>query len=234
MGITNIDPLQYSLIFERFLNAERVSLPDFDIDFCYERRSEVIDYVTEKYGHDHVAQVITFGTLAARAVIRDVARALDVPYAETDRIAKMVPTTLGITIRKALESNPELRRDYQQNGVTREVLDNAMRFEGMPRHASTHAAGVIIASQPLTDLVPLAKNEDAIVVQFDKNNVELIGLLKFDFLGLRTLTVLRHRRNGIGQSRCPSIMIVCRWTINRSCQDQRRQYGGVFQLESRA
>ena len=234
LGITNIDPLQYSLIFERFLNAERVSLPDFDIDFCYERRSEVIDYVTEKYGHDHVAQVITFGTLAARAVIRDVARALDVPYAETDRIAKMVPTTLGITIRKALESNPELRRDYQQNSVTREVLDNAMRFEGMPRHASTHAAGVIIASQPLTDLVPLAKNEDAIVVQFDKNNVELIGLLKFDFLGLRTLTVLRDTAEMVSDNHGVQI------EYDRLPMDDQQVFAmisegnteGVFQLES--
>lgn len=191
LGITNIDPLQYSLLFERFLNSERVSLPDFDIDFCYERRQEVIDYVTAKYGQDRVAQVITFGTLAARACIRDVARALDMPYAETDRIAKLVPASLGITIQKALDTTPELRQDYEKNEITREVLDTAMRFEGMPRHASTHAAGVVISSQPLTDLAPLSRNEDAVVVQFAKNNIELIGLLKFDFLGLRTLTVLR-------------------------------------------
>jgi DNA polymerase III subunit alpha len=191
LGITNIDPLQYALIFERFLNVERVSMPDFDIDFCYERRQEVIDYVTEKYGQERVAQVITFGTLAARAVIRDVARALDVPYAETDRIAKLVPQALGITIRKALDTSPELRQEYDKSEVVREVIDTASRFEGMPRHASTHAAGVVIANQPLTDLAPLSRNEDAIVVQFTKNNIELIGLLKFDFLGLRTLTVLR-------------------------------------------
>ncbi len=191
LGITNIDPLQYALLFERFLNAERVSMPDFDIDFCYERRPEVIDYVTEKYGQDRVAQVITFGTLAARACIRDVARALDVPYAETDRIAKLIPQALGITLQKAIDTTPELRQEYEQNPIMHEVLDTAMRFEGMPRHASTHAAGVIISSQPLTDLAPLSKNEDAIVVQFAKNNVEKIGLLKFDFLGLRTLTVLR-------------------------------------------
>jgi DNA polymerase-3 subunit alpha len=191
LGITNIDPLQYALIFERFLNADRVSMPDFDIDFCYERRQEVIDYVTAKYGQDHVAQVITFGTLAARACIRDVARALDVPYAETDRLAKMIPNTLGITLEKALESNLELRSEYEQNETTRDVINLALRFEGMPRHASTHAAGVIIANRPLTDLAPLSRNDDAIVVQFAKNNVELIGLLKFDFLGLRTLTVLR-------------------------------------------
>ncbi|NLC84084.1 MAG: DNA polymerase III subunit alpha, partial [Ruminococcaceae bacterium] len=191
LKITNIDPLKYGLIFERFLNVERVSMPDFDIDFCYERRGEVIDYVTEKYGADHVAQVITFGTLAARAVIRDVARALDVSYAETDRIAKLVPFALGITIEKALETSPELKHEYDNNPVAREVLDTAMRFEGMPRHASTHAAGVIIASRPITELAPLSRNDEQIVVQFDKNNVEQIGLLKFDFLGLRTLTVLR-------------------------------------------
>lgn len=191
LSITNIDPLQYGLIFERFLNADRVSMPDFDIDFCYVRRQEVIDYVTEKYGQDRVAQVITFGTLAARACIRDVARALDVPYADADRIAKLVPTALGITIQKALDTAPELRRAYETEATTREVIDTAMRFEGMPRHASTHAAGVIIAGQPLTDLAPLSRNEDAIVVQFAKGNVELAGLLKFDFLGLRTLTVLR-------------------------------------------
>jgi len=200
LGITNIDPLQYNLIFERFLNAERVSMPDFDIDFCYERRPEVIEYVTAKYGQDRVAQVITFGTLAARAVIRDVARALDVPYAETDRIAKMVPFSLGITIQKALDTTPDLRQDYEKNPVTREVLDTAMRFEGMPRHASTHAAGVVISSQPLTDLAPVSRNEDAIVVQFAKNNVELIGLLKFDFLGLRTLTVLRDTAEMVRQN----------------------------------
>ena len=191
LGITNIDPLQYGLLFERFLNADRVSLPDFDIDFCYERRQEVIDYVTAKYGKDRVAQVITFGTLAARACIRDVARALDVSYAETDKLAKMIPYSLGITISKALDTSPELRHEYENSDMVKEVIDMAMRFEGMPRHASTHAAGVIISGQPLTDLAPLSRNEDAIVVQFAKNNVELIGLLKFDFLGLRTLTVLR-------------------------------------------
>lgn len=191
LEITNIDPLRYGLIFERFLNADRVSMPDFDIDFCYERRGEVIRYVTEKYGQDHVAQVITFGTLAARACIRDVARALDVPYAETDRIAKMIPGTLGMTLQKALDTVQDLRQAYEQNEQTREVLDLAMKFEGMPRHASTHAAGVVIAGQPLTDLAPLSRNDDAIVVQFAKSNIELVGLLKFDFLGLRTLTVLR-------------------------------------------
>ena len=191
LKITNIDPLKYSLIFERFLNAERVSMPDFDIDFCYERRPEVIRYVTEKYGQDRVAQVITFGTLAARACIRDVARALDVSYAETDRIAKFVPGMPGVTLAKALEQSAELRKDYAENETTRSVIDLAKRFEGMPRHASTHAAGVVISSRPLTDLAPLSRNEDSIVVQYAKNNIELIGLLKFDFLGLRTLTVMQ-------------------------------------------
>jgi DNA polymerase-3 subunit alpha len=191
LRITDIDPLQYSLIFERFLNAERVSMPDFDIDFCYERRPEVIRYVTEKYGQDRVAQVITFGTLAARACIRDVARALDVSYAETDRIAKFVPGAPGITLARALEQSSELRKDYEANPVTRQVIDLAKRFEGMPRHASTHAAGVVISSRPLTELAPLSRNEDAVVVQYAKNNIELIGLLKFDFLGLRTLTVMQ-------------------------------------------
>ncbi len=234
LGITNIDPLQYALIFERFLNSERVSMPDFDIDFCYERRQEVIDYVTEKYGQDRVSQVITFGTLAARACIRDVARALDVPYAETDRIAKLVPMSLGITIRKALDTSSELRQDYENNPVTRDVLDTAMRFEGMPRHASTHAAGVIISGQPLTDLAPLAKNEDAIVVQFAKNNIELIGLLKFDFLGLRTLTVLRDTAAMVLENHQVKI------DYERLPMDDREVFAmisegsteGVFQLES--
>jgi len=191
LKITNIDPLKYSLIFERFLNADRVSMPDFDIDFCYERRPEVIRYVTAKYGQDRVAQVITFGTLAARACIRDVARALDVSYAETDRIAKFVPGMPGMTLAKALEQSKDLRKDYEENPVTRQVIDLARRFEGMPRHASTHAAGVVISSEPLTNLAPLSRNEDSIVVQYSKNNIELIGLLKFDFLGLRTLTVMQ-------------------------------------------
>ncbi|MDD2533419.1 MAG: DNA polymerase III subunit alpha [Eubacteriales bacterium] len=191
LKITNIDPLKYALIFERFLNAERVSMPDFDIDFCYERRPEVIRYVTAKYGQDRVAQVITFGTLAARACIRDVARALDVSYAETDRIAKFVPGMPGMTLAKALEQSSELRKDYEENPTTKSVIDLAKHFEGMPRHASTHAAGVVISSRPLTDLAPLSRNEDSIVVQYAKNNIELIGLLKFDFLGLRTLTVMQ-------------------------------------------
>jgi DNA polymerase-3 subunit alpha len=190
LRITNIDPMRFSLIFERFLNEDRVSMPDFDIDFCYERRQEVIDYVTRKYGKDRVAQVITFGTLGAKQVIRDVARALDVSYAESDRIAKMIPFGPKVTLSKALEST-DLKAEYEANVLTRQVIDMALRLEGLPRHASTHAAGVVISRGPLTDIAPLSRNEDSIVVQFDKNNVERIGLLKFDFLGLRTLTVMR-------------------------------------------
>ncbi|NLB27540.1 MAG: DNA polymerase III subunit alpha [Clostridiaceae bacterium] len=190
--ITDIDPLKYDLLFERFLNKERVSMPDFDIDFCYERRGEVIDYVTEKYGADHVCQVITFGTLAARAVIRDVGRALDVSYAEIDRIAKMIPNQLKITIDLALQMNPDLRKLYEDDDTTRRIIDLAKRFEGMPRHASTHAAGVIIAGKPVCEIAPLARNDESIVVQFTKDDIEDVGLLKFDFLGLRTLTVLQE------------------------------------------
>ncbi|NLB08688.1 MAG: DNA polymerase III subunit alpha, partial [Clostridiales bacterium] len=195
LRITNIDPIKYNLLFERFLNIERVSMPDFDIDFCYERRNEVIQYVTEKYGADHVSQVITFGTLAARAAIRNVARAIDVPYAEADRIAKMVPAELNITLDQALAINPELRRYYDNDEVTRRIIDLSRRLEGMPRHASTHAAGVVISGQPITELAPLARNEDSIVVQFTKDNIERVGLLKFDFLGLRTLTVIQDTVN---------------------------------------
>ncbi|MDD4323961.1 MAG: DNA polymerase III subunit alpha [Eubacteriales bacterium] len=190
--ITDLDPLKYDLLFERFLNPERVSLPDFDIDFCYERRGEVIDYVTKKYGQDHVCQVITFGTLAARAVIRDVGRALDVSYQETDRIAKMVPNVLNVTLEQAMELNPDLKRSYQEDETTRQLIDLAKKFEGMPRHSSTHAAGVIIAGQPVDEIAPLARNDESIVVQFTKDDIEDVGLLKFDFLGLRTLTVLQE------------------------------------------
>lgn len=234
LGITNIDPIRYGLIFERFLNSERVSMPDFDIDFCYERRQEVIDYVTEKYGEDRVAQVITFGTLAARACVRDVARALDVPYAHADRLAKMIPNTLGITIESALKQSSDLKLEYDQSEITKEVLDTAMKFEGMPRHASTHAAGVVISSVPLTDLAPLSKNDDAVVVQFDKANVEAIGLLKFDFLGLRTLTVMRETADYVRKNKAVEI------DFDKIEMDDPHVYQmigkgeteGVFQLES--
>lgn len=194
LGITNLDPLEYALLFERFLNPDRVSMPDFDIDFCYERRGEVIEYVYEKYGQDHVAQVITFGTLAAKQAVRDVARVLDYPYSDTDRIAKLIPFSLGMTLEKALVQSPELAESYEQENTVHEIIDYARKFEGMPRHASTHAAGVVISKEPLTDIAPLARNDENIVVQYAKNDIETIGLLKFDFLGLRTLTVLRDTR----------------------------------------
>ncbi len=234
LSITNIDPLKYGLIFERFLNSERVSMPDFDIDFCYERRPEVIEYVTAKYGADRVAQVITFGTLAARACVRDVARALEVPYAESDRLAKMIPFAIGMTIEKALELSSDLKLAYTTNEVAKDVLDTAILFEGMPRHASTHAAGVVISSGPLTDVAPLSKNDESIVVQFAKNNVEAIGLLKFDFLGLRTLTVMRDTAETVLENLGTVI------DFDRIPMDEPAVYDmigrgdteGVFQLES--
>lgn len=192
LGITDIDPVKYTLLFERFLNPERVSMPDIDVDFCKDRRSEVISYVTEKYGKDHVAQIITFGTMAAKAAIRDVGRALDFPYAEVDRIAKLVPTTLNITIEETLKVEPQLKALYDTNPRIKELIDIAIRLEGLCRHASTHAAGVVISPEPLTDYTPLYKNpsDESIITQFDMGAIEKIGLLKFDFLGLKTLTVI--------------------------------------------
>ncbi len=192
LGITDIDPVKYTLLFERFLNPERVSMPDIDVDFCKDRRSEVISYVTEKYGKDHVAQIITFGTMAAKAAIRDVGRALDFPYAEVDRIAKMVPNTPNITIEETLKVEPQLKALYDNNPGLKELIDIAIRLEGLCRHASTHAAGVVISPEPLTDYTPLYKNpsDESIITQFDMGAIEKIGLLKFDFLGLKTLTVI--------------------------------------------
>lgn len=191
LGITNIDPLAHGLLFERFLNPERVSLPDMDIDFCFERRGEVIDYVVQRYGADSVAQIITFGTMAARAVIRDVGRALGQPYGEVDRLAKMIPAQLGMTLQKALELNPDLRQLYETDPAVQNLFDLAASLEGMPRHASVHAAGVVITPEPVLNYVPLQKMPDGTVVtQFPMNILEDLGLLKMDFLGLRTLTVL--------------------------------------------
>lgn len=191
LRITNIDPLEFNLLFERFLNPERVSMPDFDLDFCYERRGEIIHYVTEKYGADHVCQIITFGTLAARQSIRDVARVLDLSFADTSNIIKQIPSMLNITIDQALEMSQDLHREYDNNPQTREIIDLARQFEGMPRHASTHAAGVVIADVPIVEVAPLSVNDEAVVVQYDKDVIESIGLVKMDFLGLRTLTVMR-------------------------------------------
>ncbi len=191
LGITSIDPIKYNLLFERFLNPERVTMPDIDIDFCYERRQEVIDYVVRKYGEDRVAQIITFGTMAARAAIRDVGRALDIPYGEVDQVAKMIPFQIGMTIDKALEVNPELKVRYEEDERAAELIDTAKLLEGMPRHASTHAAGVVISKDPITEYVPLQKNDESITTQFTMGLLEELGLLKMDFLGLRTLTVIR-------------------------------------------
>lgn len=191
MKITNIDPLKYSLIFERFLNPERVSMPDIDVDFCYERREEVIDYVRHKYGDERVAQIITFGTMAARGSIRDVGRALDFSYGEVDFIAKKIPMNIGMTISTALEVNKELKDLYDGDNKVKTLIDLALKVEGLPRHASTHAAGVLISKEDVTEYVPLSRNKDIITTQFNMIELEELGLLKMDFLGLRTLTVIR-------------------------------------------
>ena len=190
MHITEVDPMQYALIFERFLNPERVSMPDFDTDFCQERRPEVIEYVTRKYGADHVAQIATFGTMAARGAIRDVGRALNFSFAETDVVAKLVPTTLHITLKDALEVSPKLKEMYDGDGRIKNLIDTAMSLEGMPRNTSTHAAGVVITAQPVCTYVPLSRNEDTIVTQYTMTTIEELGLLKMDFLGLRNLSVI--------------------------------------------
>ena len=196
LEITDLDPIKYSLIFERFLNPERVSMPDIDVDFCYERRQEVLDYVVEKYGKDCVSQIVTFGTMAARAVIKDVGRVLDLPYAMVDNIAKMVPREIGITIDKALAENPDLKSEYENNEVVKDLIDKSKRLEGLPRHASMHAAGVLICGKPVEDYVPLSTGSDgAVVAQFVMTTLEELGLLKMDFLGLRTLTVIKDAEN---------------------------------------
>ena len=234
LGITKIDPIKYNLIFERFLNPERISMPDIDGDFCYERRGEVIDYVVGKYGKDSVSQIVTFGTMAARAVIRDVGRAMNYSYAEVDRIAKMIPTVLNITIDKALEMNPEFKEAYDAEPRTKKLIDVAKALEGLPRHTSTHAAGVVIASKPLVNYVPLQKNEDNIVTQFTMNTLEELGLLKMDFLGLRTLTVLRDAVDMVKQDKGEEIDLD---SIDYDDQSVYNMIGqgkttGVFQLES--
>lgn len=191
IDITTIDPLKYQLVFERFLNPERISMPDFDVDFCYEKRQKVIDYVCEKYGNDHVAQIITFGTMAARGVIRDVARVLNVPYAKADSISKKVPMELHMTLDKALEMNPELKQLYEEDEEVKQIIDISKKLEGLPRHASTHAAGVVITKDPVDTYVPLYKNDNLVSTQYTMTILEELGLLKMDFLGLRTLTVIK-------------------------------------------
>ena len=234
LGITKIDPIKYSLIFERFLNPERVSMPDIDSDFCYERRQEVIDYVVDKYGVNNVSQIITFGTMAARLCIRDVGRAMNYSYAEVDRVAKMIPTMLGITIEKALDMNPELKAAYDTDDRVKTLIDVSKTLEGLPRHSSTHAAGVVIASKPLVEYVPLQKNEDNIVAQFDMTTLEELGLLKMDFLGLRTLTVMSDAVKMIKQNRGIEIDLD---KIDFEDKEVYKMIGegktaGVFQLES--
>ncbi len=234
LEITDIDPIRYQLLFERFLNPERVSMPDIDVDFCYERRQEVIDYVVRKYGKEQVVQIITFGTMAARAVIRDVGRVLDIPYAKVDSISKMVPNELNITIDKALKMSPDLKKIYTQDRETQYLIDMSKRLEGLPRHASMHAAGVVIGKTAIDEYVPLATGADnAVVTQFTMTTIEELGLLKMDFLGLRTLTVIQDAEKMV-QKRVPDFDIT---KINPDDPTVYEMIGnghteGVFQLES--
>ena len=233
IGITGIDPMKYNLLFERFLNPERVSMPDFDVDFCFERRGEVIDYVIDKYGADHVAQIVTFGTMAAKAAIRDVGRAMGMSYSAVDNIAKQIPNELNITLEKALKRSAEFKALYDKDVEAHELIDTAMKVEGMPRHASTHAAGVVITHDPVVSYVPLARNDEAIVTQFTMTTLEELGLLKMDFLGLRTLTVIRNAEKAI-RNTDPSFSIENidmedRQVFDMLCAGQTE---GVFQFES--
>ena len=235
LRITNIDPLKYGLLFERFLNPERVTMPDIDIDFCYERRGRIIDYVSERYGADRVAQIITFGTMAAKAAIRDVGRALNMTYSEVDRIAKLVPNELGITLKRTLETGKELQQLYHSEPTVKKLLDLAMAVEGLPRHASTHAAGLVISKHPLTHHVPLQNSaEGFLTTQFDKDRIEEIGLLKMDLLGLRTLTVIGDALEMIYQNR-GVIIDIERIPLDDKLSCEMLASGdtaGVFQMES--
>ena len=235
LGITNIDPVRYNLLFERFLNPERVSMPDIDVDFCFERRQEVIDYVVEKYGKDQVVQIITFGTLAARGVVRDVGRVLDMPYAQCDAIAKMIPTDLGMTLDKALTMNPDLKKAYNEDSQIHYLIDMAKRLEGLPRHSSIHAAGVVIGSRSIDDFVPLSRAADGtITTQFTMTTIEELGLLKMDFLGLRTLTVIQNAVRLAKQSQGADIDIDHIDFNDKQVLDSigTGKTEGVFQLES--
>ena len=235
LDITEVDPIKYNLIFERFLNPERVSMPDIDIDFCIERRQEVIDYVIRKYGKDKVSQIITFGTLKAKAAVRDIARALDATYAEGDAIAKAIPNELGITISKALDVNPELRQRYENEPLVRQVLDLSMALEGLPRHASTHAAGIVISKMPLDEYVPLYSSDKGVATQFNMTTIEELGLLKMDFLGLRNLTVIRDALRMIKENHGIDIDFLSMDyddpEVYKLIADGNTQ--GIFQLESR-
>ncbi len=237
LGITDIDPIRYGLLFERFLNPERLTMPDIDIDFCYERRQEVIDYVTAKYGKDKVVQIVTFGTMAARAVIRDVGRALDLSYAQVDTVAKMIPTELGITIDKALRFNHDLNRLYEGDSDVKYLIDMSRRLEGLPRHTSMHAAGVVIGKESIVEYVPLSRSsDDSVTTQFPMTTLEELGLLKMDFLGLRTLTVIQNATALVNKNRDP----LNKLDIKQIDYNDAKVYElissakteGVFQLES--
>ena len=235
LGITQLDPIRYDLLFERFLNPERVSMPDIDVDFCFERRQEVIDYVVRKYGKDRVVQIVTFGTLAARGVIRDVGRVLDLPHAQVDAIAKMIPQELNITIDKALQMNPELRKAYEEQEDIHGLIDTAKRLEGLPRHTSMHAAGVVISQKDVDEYVPLSRAQDgSITTQFTMTTLEELGLLKMDFLGLRTLTVIQ---NAVHQIERTTGKLLDMQQIDYNDKKVLDSLGtgrsdGVFQLES--
>ena len=234
LGITTIDPIRYQLLFERFLNPERVSMPDIDVDFCFERRQEVIDYVVRKYGKDRVVQIVTFGTLAARGVIRDVGRVMDLPYAFVDSIAKMIPQELNITIDKALKENPELRRTYENDEQVKYLIDMAKRLEGLPRHSSMHAAGVVISQKSVDEYVPLSRASDGtITTQFTMTTLEELGLLKMDFLGLRTLTVIQNAVE-MARKKDPSIDMEKIDYNDQAVMDYigTGKTDGIFQLES--
>ena len=200
LGITNIDPLQYALLFERFLNPERVSMPDIDIDFDDINRGRVISYVKERYGEDHVAQIATFGTMGAKGAIRDVARVLEMPFGEVSTITKLVPAELNITLDRALEESADFRKRYEEDEEAHRVIDLARKIEGLPRNTSIHAAGVVIAKSPLTSQVPVWVSDGTLVTEYDKDDVEALGLLKMDFLGLRTLTIIDDAVKNIRQS----------------------------------
>lgn len=235
LGITDLDPIKYNLLFERFLNPNRVTMPDIDVDFCYERRQEVIDYVVEKYGKERVVQIVTFGTMAARGVIRDVGRVLDLPYAQVDTVAKMIPAELNITIESALKKNPELKKIYDEDSVIHELIDMSKRLEGLPRHTSTHAAGVVISPKSVDEFVPLSRGvDDCVTTQFTMTTLEELGLLKMDFLGLRTLTVIQNAVKLVNRHRSEPL------NIHDIDYDDAKVFEmisaakteGVFQLES--
>ncbi|MBQ7703901.1 MAG: DNA polymerase III subunit alpha [Selenomonadaceae bacterium] len=234
LGITELDPLEFNLLFERFLNPERVTMPDIDVDFCYIRREEVIDYVKKTYGENRVAQIVTFGTMAAKAVVRDVVRALNISYAEGSRIVSMIPNELKITLDKALQTSKDLKQEYENNSTVRRVIDFSKKLEGLPRHASTHAAGIVISKFPLTDYVPVQLSNDTLVTQYDKDKIEELGLLKMDFLGLRTLTIINEAIDNVQKTRGEKIKIE-EIPINDELTAQMLtagNTGAVFQMES--